>query len=127
MAQSQHSPLSPLPPITPQVPYSWPDPPFRVDPGFFSYSALPAIMERYPHADGFLWTNDDLLLNYWMLAGANKVGCQNSSHPETLKPSKPKTWNVELGQPFYPLPSVEQGVVLGRHPPRLLLREVAGL
>eukprot|EP00271_Cylindrocystis_brebissonii_P023692 TRINITY_DN996_c0_g3_i1.p1 TRINITY_DN996_c0_g3~~TRINITY_DN996_c0_g3_i1.p1 ORF type:complete len:534 (+),score=116.82 TRINITY_DN996_c0_g3_i1:180-1781(+) len=41
-------------------------------PGFFMYTALPGIMEQHPSADGFLFTNDDLILNYWNLPGADK-------------------------------------------------------
>ena len=40
--------------------------------GWFNYRALPSIFQRHPHADGFLVINDDLLLNYWNLAGADK-------------------------------------------------------
>ena len=40
--------------------------------GWFNYRALPSIYQRHPHADGFLVINDDLLLNYWNLANADK-------------------------------------------------------
>ena len=34
---------------------------------------LPDILRRYPQAEGLLWSNDDVVINYWNLAGANKV------------------------------------------------------
>lgn len=29
-------------------------------------------MKEHPDAEGYLWTNDDVALNYWKLRGANK-------------------------------------------------------
>jgi len=37
------------------------------------YWCLPRIMARFPDADGFLWTNDDVMLNYWNLLQADKT------------------------------------------------------
>jgi hypothetical protein len=37
------------------------------------YFNLPKIMARYPEAEGFLWTNDDVVINYWNLVGADKT------------------------------------------------------
>ena len=39
--------------------------------GFFSYRILPTIMDRHPSAAGYLFINDDSLLNYWNLRDAN--------------------------------------------------------
>lgn len=38
----------------------------------YSYFGLPKIMARFPDAEGFLWSNDDVIINYWNLLGANK-------------------------------------------------------
>jgi len=38
----------------------------------FAYFHLPKVMARFPEAEGFLWTNDDVVLNYWNLLRANK-------------------------------------------------------
>lgn len=40
---------------------------------YFVYAGLLSILPRYPTAAGFLWTNDDLILNYWNLEHCNKV------------------------------------------------------
>lgn len=40
---------------------------------YFVYAGLLSILPRYPTAAGFLWTNDDLILNYWNLEHRNKV------------------------------------------------------
>jgi len=37
------------------------------------YWWLPKIMARYPEAEGFLWTNDDVIVNYWKFLGADKT------------------------------------------------------
>lgn len=38
----------------------------------YAYFYLPNVVARYPSAEGFLWTNDDVVLNYWHLLRANK-------------------------------------------------------
>jgi len=37
-----------------------------------AYLALEWIVREHPDAEGYLWTNDDVALNYWKLRGANK-------------------------------------------------------
>ncbi|CAI5958471.1 unnamed protein product [Closterium sp. NIES-65] len=53
-----------------------------------SYTALPTIMEQHASASGFLWLDDDAVLNYWALADApldkNKIWYLNSSNPSHL-------------------------------------------
>lgn len=59
-------------------------------------------MRRYPEAAGFLWTNDDVVVNYWRLVGANKTKLWLPNNPDKyeyqifdLDPSKEvsdKTW-----------------------------------
>lgn len=39
----------------------------------YHYAALPRIMARYATAEGLLWTNDDVAVNYWNLVKANKT------------------------------------------------------
>ena len=43
-------------------------------PWHFYYAALPHLFSAFPHAEGLLWSNDDVVINYWNLASANKVG-----------------------------------------------------
>lgn len=38
----------------------------------YAYFHLPKVIARFPEAEGFLWTNDDVVLNYWNLLRANK-------------------------------------------------------
>lgn len=38
----------------------------------YHYAALPRILRRFPEAEGVLWTNDDVVINYWNFLGANK-------------------------------------------------------
>ncbi|CAI5502002.1 unnamed protein product [Closterium sp. Naga37s-1] len=53
-----------------------------------SYTALPTIMEHHASASGFLWLDDDAVLNYWTLADTpldkNKIWYLNSSNPNHL-------------------------------------------
>lgn len=37
-----------------------------------SYKSLPAIFERFPNAEGFLFLKDDVILNYWALLSADR-------------------------------------------------------
>ncbi|KAI5064144.1 hypothetical protein GOP47_0020814 [Adiantum capillus-veneris] len=37
-----------------------------------SYQSLPAIFEKFPNAEGFLFLKDDVILNYWTLLTADK-------------------------------------------------------
>ncbi|KAH7373407.1 hypothetical protein KP509_17G054300 [Ceratopteris richardii] len=37
-----------------------------------SYKSLPAIFEKFPNAEGFLFLKDDVILNYWTLLTADK-------------------------------------------------------
>ncbi|KAJ7547308.1 hypothetical protein O6H91_08G079600 [Diphasiastrum complanatum] len=37
-----------------------------------AYEAIPTVFDRYPHADGYLYLEDDVILNYWNLIRANK-------------------------------------------------------
>lgn len=37
------------------------------------YWWLPKIMARFPEAEGFLWTNDDVIVNYWNFLKADKT------------------------------------------------------
>ncbi|CAI5949843.1 unnamed protein product [Closterium sp. NIES-65] len=52
-------------------------------PWYFAHATLADVFERYPSAAGVLWSNDDVILNYWTLAGAN------TSQPLSLSPHLP--------------------------------------
>ncbi|GJP49636.1 hypothetical protein CLOM_g8823 [Closterium sp. NIES-68] len=41
-------------------------------PWYVAHATLADVFERYPTAAGVLWSNDDVILNYWNLAAANK-------------------------------------------------------
>lgn len=49
------------------------------------YWCLPRIMARFPHADGFLWTNDDVMLNYWNLLKADKTKLWLPNDPNDIE------------------------------------------
>ncbi|GJP59794.1 hypothetical protein CLOP_g15252 [Closterium sp. NIES-67] len=56
--------------------------------GSLSYTALPTIMEQHASATGFLWLDDDAVLNYWAIADAQldktKIWFLNSSNPDHI-------------------------------------------
>ncbi|GJP55146.1 hypothetical protein CLOM_g14130 [Closterium sp. NIES-68] len=41
-------------------------------PWYVAHATLADVFERYPTAAGVLWSNDDVILNYWNLAAGNK-------------------------------------------------------
>ncbi|CAI7742561.1 unnamed protein product [Closterium sp. NIES-54] len=42
-------------------------------PGSLHYSVLPKLLTWHPMAEGFLWMDDDTVLNYWTMSRDNKV------------------------------------------------------
>lgn len=48
----------------------------------YHFWSLRRIMRRYPEAAGFLWTNDDVVVNYWRLVGANKTKLWLPDNPD---------------------------------------------
>lgn len=54
----------------------------------YAYYYFPTVVARYPHVDGYLWINDDAILNYWQLlkADLNKLWLPDT--PNCFKPSK---------------------------------------
>jgi len=53
---------------------------------YYAFWHLPKVIADFPDADGYLWTNDDVALNYWKLLDANmsKLWLTNDpKHPES--------------------------------------------
>lgn len=48
----------------------------------YHYGALPRLLQRYPNAEGLLWTNDDVVINYWNFLKANKSKLWLPNNPE---------------------------------------------
>ena len=42
-------------------------------PWYFAYAAIPLVFAKYPEAEGLLWSNDDVVINYWNYMAADKV------------------------------------------------------
>ncbi|CAI5524459.1 unnamed protein product [Closterium sp. Naga37s-1] len=67
-------------------------------PWYFAHATLADVFESHPSAAGVLWCNDDVILNYWDFAGANKAhpswtlhfsSFAQQSHPLSLSPHLP--------------------------------------
>ncbi|CAI7752528.1 unnamed protein product [Closterium sp. NIES-53] len=67
---------------------------------YFAHATLADALARYPSAAGVLWCNDDVILNYWALAGANTSRIWFPNNPTlsyrwvSLSPSGPFTPDV---------------------------------
>ena len=71
---------APPPPLPPQLRTAYAGL-YGAVPWWHLYVGLPDILRRYPQAEGLLWSNDDVVINYWNLAGANKVRGGGGSLP----------------------------------------------
>eukprot|EP00897_Mesotaenium_endlicherianum_P007133 jgi/Mesen1/6448/ME000033S05735 len=61
---------------------------------WYAYAAIPGIMAAYPHARGFLWTNDDIVLDYWRLARFDKLYSVHITYVKRDYPPDSGWWRV---------------------------------
>lgn len=60
-------------------------------------------MARYPDADGFLWTNDDVMLSYWKLLEADTTKLWMPNDPHSKETRRFKYELVQDGKNVSPL------------------------
>jgi len=76
----------------------------------YQFWCLAKIMARYPDADGFLWTNDDVMLSYWKFIEANKTKLWMPNNPqskETRRFKYDETTTGHVRQLFPPMSCAE--------------------
>lgn len=63
------------------------------DRGYYAYKALAPIMKKYPNYAGYLWINDDCVINPWNFArfDTTKIWCLPNNVVK-LAPSERKGW-----------------------------------
>ena len=57
--------------------------PNEATPWYFAYAAIPVVFAKYPEAEGLMWSNDDVVINYWNYMQADKVTSAPRDLPAT--------------------------------------------